>query len=81
VYGLNRHLPKEMRKQTMIDLRDGGHEQLVSNSVGFKPAFAKRDEKQTIIDLRRISTNWFKKPGLCPSIIGLQDCGQSRYKI
>jgi hypothetical protein len=36
------------------DARDGGHEQLVSNG---KPAFAKRDKKQTMIDLRGISTN------------------------
>ncbi len=64
----------------MIDLRDGGHEQLISNSVRFKPAFAKRDEKQTMIDLRRISTNWFKNRGYVPPI-GLQYCEQSRNKI
>jgi hypothetical protein len=40
--------------------RAGGHEQLISNSVCFKPAFAKRDKKQTMIDLRGIATNWFK---------------------
>jgi hypothetical protein len=28
----------------------------------FKTAFAKRDRKQTIIDLREISTNWFERP-------------------
>jgi hypothetical protein len=27
-----------------------------------KPAFAERDKKQTMIDLRGISTNWFKSP-------------------
>jgi hypothetical protein len=36
------------------DARNGGHEQLFSNG---KSAFAKRDKKQTIIDLRGISTN------------------------
>ncbi len=39
---------------------DGGHEQLISNGGRFKPAFAKRDKKQTMIDLKGISTNWFK---------------------
>ncbi len=48
----------------------GGHEQLISKSV---PAFAKRDKKQTMIDLRGISTNWFKNQ-LCPSTICFQDC-------
>jgi hypothetical protein len=33
---------------------------LISNGGRFKPAFAKRDKKQTMIDLRGISTNWFK---------------------
>jgi hypothetical protein len=41
-------------------LRDGGHEQLISNDKRFKPAFAERDKKQTMIDLQGISTNWFK---------------------
>jgi hypothetical protein len=40
---------------------------LISNGGRFKPAFAKRDWKQTVIDLRGISTNWFKNQ-LCPSI-------------
>jgi hypothetical protein len=31
---------------------DGGNEQLISNDERFKPAFAERDEKQTMIDLR-----------------------------
>ncbi len=46
---------------------EDGHEQLISNGGRFKPAFAKRDKKQTMIDLRGISTNWFKNQ-LCPSI-------------
>jgi hypothetical protein len=33
----------------------------------FKPAFAKRDKKQTMIVLREIPTNWFKTQ-LFPSI-------------
>jgi hypothetical protein len=40
--------------------RDGGHEQLISNGGRFKPAFAERDRKQTMKNLRGISTNWFK---------------------
>ena len=32
-----------------------------------KPALAKRDKKQTMIDLRGTSTNWFENQ-LCPSI-------------
>jgi|LakMenEpi03Aug12_release.lakeMendotaPanAssembly.Ray.scaffolds.fasta_scaffold2500607_1 hypothetical protein len=48
-------------------IRAGTHEQLISNSVLFKPAFAKRDEKQAMIDLRGISTNWLKNQ-LCPTI-------------
>jgi hypothetical protein len=39
--------------------RDGGHEKLISNGGRFKPALAERDEKQKMIDLRGISTNWF----------------------
>jgi hypothetical protein len=46
---------------------DGGHEQLISNGRRFKPAFAQRDKKQKMTDLRGISTNWFKNQ-LCPSI-------------
>jgi hypothetical protein len=34
--------------------------QLISNGGRFKPAFAERDRKQTMIDLRGISSNWFK---------------------
>ncbi len=51
----------------VIFLRDGGHEQLISNRGRIKPAFAKRDKKQTMIDIRGISTNWFKNQ-LCPTI-------------
>ncbi len=40
--------------------RDGGHEQLISSGGRFNRAFAKRDKKQTMTDLRGISTNWFK---------------------
>ncbi len=47
--------------------RDGGHEQLISSGGRFKPAFAQRDKKQPMIDLRGISTNWFKNH-LCSSI-------------
>jgi hypothetical protein len=35
--------------------------------LNFKPAFAEKDTKQTMTDLRGISTNWFKNH-LCPSI-------------
>ncbi len=41
--------------------------QLISNGRRSKPAFAKRDKKQTMIDLRGISTNWLKNQ-LCSSI-------------
>jgi hypothetical protein len=47
--------------------RDSGHEQLTSNGERFKPAFAERVKKQTMIDLGGISTNWFKNQ-LCSSI-------------
>jgi hypothetical protein len=40
---------------------------LISNGGRFKPAFAEKDQKQTMIDLRGISTNWLKNQ-LCPSI-------------
>jgi hypothetical protein len=50
-------------------VRDGHHEEMISNCERFKlvkMAFAKRDKKQQMTDLRGISTNWFKKQ-LCPS--------------
>jgi hypothetical protein len=50
-----------------LNPRDGGHEQLISNGGRFKPAFAEIDEKQTMIDLRGISANWFGNH-ICPSI-------------
>jgi hypothetical protein len=56
--------------------RHGGHEQLISNSGRFKPAFAKRDKKHTMTDLPGISTNWFKNQFFCP-FIGFLDCGIS----
>jgi hypothetical protein len=31
-----------------------------SNGERLKPALGERDKKQTMIDLRGISTNWFK---------------------
>jgi hypothetical protein len=48
-FGLRRDLPA----------RDSGHEQLITNIGRFQPAFAERDKKQKMIDLRGISTNWF----------------------
>jgi hypothetical protein len=52
---------------TIFYFGDGlGHEQLISNGGGFKPAFAERDKKQTMIDLRKIYKNWFENQ-LCPS--------------
>jgi hypothetical protein len=44
-----------------VEIRDSGQEQLISNGGRFKPAFTKRDKKQTMIDLRVIATKWFKK--------------------
>jgi hypothetical protein len=44
------------------------HEQLIPNTERFKRGFAKKNKKQIMIDLRGISTNWFKeiyKLGLC----------------
>ena len=51
------------RDQTVFAVRiteTGDHEQLILNGERFRPAFAERDNKQTIIDLRGNSTNWFK---------------------
>ncbi len=55
------------------DIRAGGHKKRISNRVPFNPAFAKRYKKQTMIDIREISTNWFKNH-LYHSI-RFQDCG------
>jgi hypothetical protein len=52
---------------------DGSHEQLISNGERLKPAFSERDKKQKMIDLRGISTNWFKNKLLCPSISSVLD--------
>jgi hypothetical protein len=51
---------------TVLSTTARGHEQLISNGERFKPAFAERDKKQTMINLRGIPTNWFKNQ-LCPS--------------
>jgi hypothetical protein len=53
-------------KPNAIETEDGGYEQLISNGERFKPAFAERDKKQTMLDLRGISTNWFENQ-FCPS--------------
>jgi hypothetical protein len=53
---------------TLTQYGDGGYEQLVSNGGRFKPALDERDKKQTMIDLRGISTNpslGFLGSGLC----------------
>jgi hypothetical protein len=47
----------------------------ISNSVRFKPALAERDKKQTIFNLRNISTNWFKRKIYTVQTYGSQDCG------
>jgi hypothetical protein len=39
-----------------------GHEQPISNGERFKPAFVERDKKQTMTDLREISTNSYVPP-------------------
>jgi hypothetical protein len=36
--------------------RNNGHEQLISKSAWFKPAFAKTDKKQSMVDLRGFPT-------------------------
>jgi hypothetical protein len=46
--------------------RAGGHEQLIWNTVRFKPIFVKRDKEQTMNDLRP-TKRFFKK--LCPSVL------------
>jgi hypothetical protein len=48
------------RTASVIQFRDDCHEQLISNGGRFKPAFAERDKKQTMIDLRGISTTLHK---------------------
>jgi hypothetical protein len=51
----------------LILTREGAHQQLISNGGRFKLAFFKKDKKQTMIDLREISTNCIKNQ-LCPSV-------------
>jgi hypothetical protein len=46
----------------------GGHDQLISNGRRFKPAFAGRDTKQTMMDILRTSTLVLKPITVCPSI-------------
>jgi hypothetical protein len=60
--------------------RDGGHKQLISNGGRFNLAFVKRDKKPTIIDLRGISTNWFKTQ-LCPSTRLSRLYGLSQWEV
>ncbi len=45
-------------------IRDGGHEQLISNCERFKPAFAERDIKQTMIHKVRTYKEYHS---VCPS--------------
>jgi hypothetical protein len=47
---------------------------------GLKPAFAERDKKQTMIDLRGIFTNWFKNQ-LCPSTIHTKRMERGEKKV
>jgi hypothetical protein len=60
--------------------RDYGHEQLISNGERLKPAFAERDKKQKMIDLRGISTNWFKTQ-LCPTTIHTKRMERGAKKV
>jgi hypothetical protein len=53
-------------KPNAIETGDGGHEQLISNGGRFNPVFSERGKKQTIIDLRGISTNWLKNSSVPP---------------
>ncbi len=48
-----------MRKHTTL-FRDGGKKQQISNGGRFKSAVAARDKKQTMTDLREVSSNCFK---------------------
>ncbi len=64
------------------EIWDSGNEQLISNGERFKPAFAERDKKQTMIDLREcgwILAEWLERltaiaksrnsPWFAPSIL------------
>jgi hypothetical protein len=61
-----------MHIQINVAYKGGGHEQpqLISNGGRFKPAFAEGDKKQTMIDLRGISTNWFNNQFLSLLFLG-----------
>ncbi len=52
-------IQKEILDQILIRNKAagaGGHEQLISNSILLKPALAKRDNKNPMIDLCGVST-------------------------
>jgi hypothetical protein len=59
-------LLKKCQLEAFFYTRDGDRGQLICNCGMLKPAFAERDKKQTMTDLRGISTNWFENQ-LCPS--------------
>ncbi len=64
----------ESQKNQSVFLRSPVHvvPPLIPNDERFKPAFAERDKKQTMIDLGEISTNWFKtSPSTRLSRLGL----------
>jgi hypothetical protein len=62
-YGLRKSFPFSRAQmvsyldQAQSATGDGGREQLISNAGRFKPAFVERDKKQTMTDLRGISTD------------------------
>jgi hypothetical protein len=56
----------------MSESREVGHKQLISNGGGFKLAFADRDKKHKMIDLRGISSIWNKTQFLNKTIYGGQ---------
>jgi hypothetical protein len=51
----------EQKKSKYSQVLSAVHEQLIPNTIRFKPAFAKKDKRQVIIDFREIPTNWFKQ--------------------
>ncbi len=60
--------------------RVGGHEQLISNSVRFKPAFAKDiGNMQVMIDLRGIPTKTSLKTSYVPSLGFFKTMGFVQY--
>ncbi len=60
----------EAANQTFSKTRDSGHKQLVSNGGRFKLVVAERDKKQTMIDLREISTGLKRLFLDCVSVSG-----------